>query len=214
MSKEHLLRYVCRRRGSCVTPQFINSPLGGAGLTWQEEGTRVQYHAGGPVILYLLCAVKTKQQLTTWKSKRRCSKTTQGTRSFICIMLSIISVNKSLTMNRRQSRILLRCLWVSVCCSLTVVNFGVTSWCVQGHSLWWARTFFFWFFSFCSLSSSASYIISWIRYFSRRIRSRRSLGRSGIRYAIRVLTAKTMCCETKHVSTDFRTKGPRQNKSQ
>lgn len=69
---------------------------------------------------------------------------------------------------------------------------------VQGHSLWWALSFFFFFFSFfsfCSLSSSASYIISWIRYFSLRILSRRSLGRSGIRYAIRVLMAKTICCK-------------------
>lgn len=67
--------------------------------------------------------------------------------------------------------------------------------CIQGHSLWWALSFFFFSsFSFCNLSNSASYIISWIRYFSRRIRSRRSLGRSGIRYAIRVFMAKTICC--------------------
>lgn len=48
--------------------QFIYCPLGGAGLTWQEEGMRVQYHAGNPALLsFLHCAVKTKHQLITWE---------------------------------------------------------------------------------------------------------------------------------------------------
>lgn len=52
----------------------------------------------------------------------------------------------------------------------------------HGHSLWCAFPFFFLSFrSFWRRSSSASYIISWIRYFSLLIRSLRSFGRSGIR---------------------------------
>lgn len=52
----------------------------------------------------------------------------------------------------------------------------------QGHSLWGAFPFFLRSLrSFCRRSSSASYIISWIRYFSLLMRSRRSFGRSGIR---------------------------------
>ena len=50
--------------------QFINGPLGGAGLTWPEGGMRIQYHAGNPALLsFLHCVVKTKHQLITWEEE-------------------------------------------------------------------------------------------------------------------------------------------------
>lgn len=51
--------------------QFINCPLRGAGLTWQEEGVRVQYHAGNPALLSSLhCAVTSKHQLIPWGEEK------------------------------------------------------------------------------------------------------------------------------------------------